>query len=409
METIKVSVIVYVKNGETYIERCISSILNQSLRELEIILVDGGSEDDTMDIIRRFQKRDDRVKTFSLTKGSVGAQFNFGLSVAKGEYIAICEADDYVSANMYEVLYNAAKNNHCDVVKSDYVAFFEKNGKEYECRRKVSSDIDVYQRVLDGKDALRVRADQGGVWNSLYRRTFVLENNITMNETPGASFQDVSFDFLTCLYSEKYMYLDRQTYHYRQDNHKSSMYSNNVIEKIKREYELLHAKITNESEEILQIYEMWKKKSILYFTEAFLIDNPELELGEYNDVLGEAERVFVEETRKLTQHFDEQQKGKYVVYGCGNLGTWMKLYLDLTQCSDYILADNKKAGLYIGAREILNPAYVIRNYRDYKFIISISNDFNAVKTQLRDAGVSNENIYLCMDEDMILRRMLSKL
>ena len=99
-ETIKVSVIIYVKNTVNYVEQCITSVRNQTLPEIEILIIDGGSTDGTKEIIEKVKGQDVRIRTFD-GPASVGAQFNIGLREARGQYIGICEADDYIPSDMY--------------------------------------------------------------------------------------------------------------------------------------------------------------------------------------------------------------------------------------------------------------------------------------------------------------------
>ena len=134
-DEIKVSVIIYVKNTVDYIEKCIRSVMNQTLQEIEILIVDGGSTDGTLDIIERVKKEDNRIRFFH-SIASVGAQFNLGLQEARGQYIGICEADDYILPEMYEKQYQIALENQLDVVRAGYYQIFHVNNKEYRFKLK---------------------------------------------------------------------------------------------------------------------------------------------------------------------------------------------------------------------------------------------------------------------------------
>ena len=116
-ENPKVSVIVPVFKVERYLAQCLNSIVNQTLEEIEIIIVDEGLEDRCREIIDFYEKTDPRVVAPHKNNGGYGASCNLGMEMAKGEYIAIVESDDWVESEMYEEMYKYAKALDADVVK----------------------------------------------------------------------------------------------------------------------------------------------------------------------------------------------------------------------------------------------------------------------------------------------------
>lgn len=112
----KVSVIVPVYNVEQYLDRCIQSLLNQTLKEIEIILVDDESPDKCPQMCDYYSKQDVRIKVIHKKNEGLGMACNSGMEIAKGEYIAFCDSDDYVDKNMYETMYRAAIEEQADVV-----------------------------------------------------------------------------------------------------------------------------------------------------------------------------------------------------------------------------------------------------------------------------------------------------
>ena len=113
---IKVSVIIPVYNVEIYIEKCINSLINQTLKEIEFIFVNDGSPDNSVSIIKKYQKKDKRIKLLEKENGGQASARNLGMKHAKGEYIAFVDSDDYVKENMYELMYNRAKKDNLDIV-----------------------------------------------------------------------------------------------------------------------------------------------------------------------------------------------------------------------------------------------------------------------------------------------------
>ena len=117
----KVSVIIPVLNGAEYIRECMDSIVGQTLSDIEIIPVDAGSTDGTLEILKEYAKKDTRIKLLTADKKSMGYQYNLGIQNADGEYVGFCESDDYLASDMLEKLYRTAEERgEMDFIKSDF-------------------------------------------------------------------------------------------------------------------------------------------------------------------------------------------------------------------------------------------------------------------------------------------------
>ena len=123
-----ISIIVPVYKAEAFLHRCVSSILNQTYRDLELILVDDGSPDRSGDICDEFARQDARVRVIHKENGGVSTARNAGLDAAAGEYITFVDSDDYIDEDMYERMMEKVREYHCDVVLCDCVKEFE-NGR----------------------------------------------------------------------------------------------------------------------------------------------------------------------------------------------------------------------------------------------------------------------------------------
>lgn len=218
-----VSIIVPTYNVENYLEECMDSILSQSLENIEIICVDDGSTDKSGVILERYAKMDSRVKVFHNTNGGYGKAMNFGLSKSTGEFIGIVEPDDYITDDMFEKLYIAAKENLVTFVKSNFKRFY--GDKEIRTFEEItfSENKDYYNRVISPKDDPTVLFGTMNIWTGIYSRVFIEENEIRFNETPGASFQDNGFWFQTMTLAENIYLLDDFFYMNRRDNPNSSV------------------------------------------------------------------------------------------------------------------------------------------------------------------------------------------
>ena len=118
-----ISVVLPIYNVEKYLNRCIKSVINQSYKNLEIILVDDGSPDKCPQIVDEYAKRDKRVVAVHQPNGGYGVAVNHGIELARGEYVGIIESDDWIEPTMYEKLYNNAVKNNSDVVKCSFYVY----------------------------------------------------------------------------------------------------------------------------------------------------------------------------------------------------------------------------------------------------------------------------------------------
>ena len=115
-----VSIVIPIYNVEIYLKKCIDSILNQSFDDFEIILVNDGSKDSSLDICNEYLKKDTRINLVNKTNGGLSSARNAGLNVAKGKYISFIDPDDCINENYFNILINKAEMNDCDVIVSGY-------------------------------------------------------------------------------------------------------------------------------------------------------------------------------------------------------------------------------------------------------------------------------------------------
>lgn len=214
---IKVSVILPSLNVAGFIERCVLSAANQSLREIEILCVDGGSTDGTLRILRRLAAEEPRIRLMECGVQSYGAQVNAGIRAARGEYIGILETDDFAAGDMYQALYQAAEEGgKPDMVKADWEEFVE-TGRE-QVFFPVSclwGREELYGKVISAFDCPWLFQQDINIWKGIYRKSFLTEKGIWFQESPGAAFQDLGFAVLTLSKAERILYLRRSLYRYQ--------------------------------------------------------------------------------------------------------------------------------------------------------------------------------------------------
>ena len=207
----KVSIIVPVFNSEKFLRACINSILNQTLKEIEVILVNDGSTDSSLKICQEFKKRDSRVKIINQRNMGVGAARNAGLKMAQGKYIGFVDSDDYIEPNMYQELYLAITHYKVDIAICKRVITDSKReyGHDYPIRTVFSME--------DNKNAWKSKYYQGDietfVTNKLFNKSILMENDIFFMEHP--ILEDKLFLQDILYYNPKMVYIDCALYIYR--------------------------------------------------------------------------------------------------------------------------------------------------------------------------------------------------
>ena len=175
--TPKVSVIIPIYNAAEFLEECIDSILAQSLKEIEVICVDDGSPDHSLDILRRYEKKDSRVRVISQKNQGAGAARNNGMSAARGEYLSFLDSDDFFEKNMLEEAYRAAHDSDADVCVFDADLFNHMTKQYQKCtwafRRQYFPEEQPFSPLDEGVRDNLFRMFNGWPWDKLFRREFV--------------------------------------------------------------------------------------------------------------------------------------------------------------------------------------------------------------------------------------------
>ena len=184
----KVSIIVPVYNVENYLSRCIESIQNQTLKDIEIILVNDGSKDNSLLICENYAKQDARIIVISQKNCGVSAARNKGLKIAAGEYVGFVDPDDWIEPNMFEELYKQAIEINADVCMCDY--YIDKNGKSTPVKLIVNKAYlegsEIIENIIAnmiGNPSLNSRNHiiMGSVWRLIAKRDLLIKNNIKFN------------------------------------------------------------------------------------------------------------------------------------------------------------------------------------------------------------------------------------
>lgn len=198
----KVSVIVPVYNVEKYLERCLDSLVNQTLDDIEIIIVNDGTKDNSEKIIKEFlDKYPQKIIYLKKENGGLSDARNYGIPYAKGEYIAFLDSDDYIEKEMYKEMYELAKKENSDMVECDFI---------WEYPDKIKEDIgQIYNGKKEMLEKVRVVA-----WNKLIKRSILEKTKIQFPK--GLRYEDVEFTYKLIPYLDKVAFLKKPYIHYTQ-------------------------------------------------------------------------------------------------------------------------------------------------------------------------------------------------
>ena len=259
----KVSIILPIYNVSQYLRECLDSVIRQTLKELEIICVNDGSTDDSLEIIQEYAAKDDRIVVITGPNGGYGKAMNKGLDRATGEYVGIVEPDDYVSLTMFEDLYQIAKENDLDIVKADFYRFARNDRGDMDMRYvNLDGTKEKYGRLLyPDQDPSLIKFTMN-TWSGIYRRAMLEEHHIRHHETPGASFQDNGFFFKTTVYAKRAMIINRPYYRNRRDNPNSSVNNREKVYCINIEYDYIR-------DFLMEDREVWERFKYMYTWKKF--------------------------------------------------------------------------------------------------------------------------------------------
>lgn len=205
-----ISVIVPVYKVEPYLDKCVSSIVGQTYKDLEIILVDDGSPDRCPEICDAWAEKDSRIKVIHKKNGGLSDARNVGIAAANGEYIGFVDSDDYISPDMYELLHRRIVDDDCDIAACGFREFFIESQEYYEDK---SNNYNCFFDTTDAmEDLLRNKTLRTMVWNKLYSRD-LLEGILF---EVGKLHEDEFFTYRVIDRSSKVSFISNPLYYYRQ-------------------------------------------------------------------------------------------------------------------------------------------------------------------------------------------------
>lgn len=286
----KVSIIIPTYNVEMYLVECMESIIHQTLKDIEIICINDGSTDCSLEILKSYAQKDDRIVLVDKENGGYGIAMNIGLEKATGEYIGIVEPDDFVKLDMYESLYQIAKDNDLDFVKADFYRFKRTDEDDMNMvYNHLSKNPEDYNKVFNPSEDTEAIRYIMNTWSGIYKKEFIEKHHIRHNETPGASFQDNGFWFQTFIFATRAMIVDKPYYMNRRDNPNSSVHNREKVYCMNIEYDHIR-------DILMEHPELWERFKGMYWYK------------KYNNYIGTIRRIGMEYRREFVERFSAEFK-----------------------------------------------------------------------------------------------------
>ena len=332
----KVSIIIPVFNTEKYIKRCIDSCLNQTLSDIEIILIDDCSTDSSRNIILEYSKTyPDKVKyIFQEENHRQGAARNRGMEIASGEYFLFVDSDDWIEYDMCEELYIKAKETDADMVGSDYYNSWDDRDE----LKKVAVTQDMCGK-MDFDKKYRYTKNYGMFWTRIYKSEFLKKVGLKFPE--DTFYEDAFFNFYSVLYADRIEHIEKPFYHYYQENQSTVRNKNNPhqYERITlAEYLYDYGKSNNEIKPYMDIVNykyLYMQGANLIYTCLALFDKPDKE-----------------KMKSIDKGIREKNLYKNEVFK--DLSDEFKFYLEANKLSTGFCTFCFKLGIYEKAEIILN-------------------------------------------------------
>ncbi len=446
---VKVSVIMPSLNMADYIEESLTSVLAQDMDDMEILCIDAGSTDGTVDIIRKYEALDHRIRLIHSTVKSYGYQVNLGIRQAQGDYIGIVETDDRICPGILSVMFETAVKYTLDSVKCNF--FF----CEHICDRSIERPsrpladagyANLYGNIICPSDYPKLLDSDWPIWTGIIRKKFLIEHGIWCNESPGAAYQDLGFSVELYAESDRTMYLDKFYYLYTFDRSGSSIRQNKSMLQVTGEYQRLYNDNVIAADRFDKIRRAldWKMLASLVGMTHLVLPMVDYDIysplfsgsyrwlsqqisqefhGDYSDniceisdgiitrakvlladIAGYAVQLKAEEERSahnrqiLTENI-RRKKGRTVIFGCGVRGERllsclassghgvMEMQIDAATDNDSRLWGESFCGI-----NIVSPETAVQRYGGDIFIVANKYHAEDIRRQLQELGIRKDDI-----------------
>ena len=275
MSSPKLSIIIPVYNAEKYIEECIKSVLNQKYKDFEIIIVNDGSTDNSLNIISKLKNSYGKIKLFNLENNGVSNARNFGIEQSKGEYIGFVDADDLIDEEMYLTLMKNMENESLDIIMCARENFYVNTNKTNKIFLDIDTNVKIERKFYEEKLLpLIVKLDDSisSVWSKMYRKSVIIENDIKFDVNLNIN-EDWNFNIDFLGFSKNFMYINKPYYKYRVENNQSlsRKFRNDYFDIYVKKYNKIYKKFVLEQKEKSDLLKI-ANESLCYYTSFSIIN-----------------------------------------------------------------------------------------------------------------------------------------
>lgn len=406
----KITVIMPSLNVANYIDECMESVLNQTMQDIEILCIDAGSTDGTLEKLNEYAKQNSQIRIINSDVKSYGYQVNLGIDEAKGDYIAIVETDDYIDLNMFEKLYNLALENQLDYAKGNFESYCTYNGHRRFSKNCVFPNGAIeYNCVINPSEYRDLVVKDSSIWRGIYSKVFLDKNNIRCNETQGAAYQDIGFVLQVYCKAKRCMYIEDSLYFYQLNRDGASsckpevllfvesefrhLFENNLLDRSKSvfirmvyafgpEIERLLVKLNFVMDEqyVVQPYTWLKGQILSALSQNIICEN------DFDEVMWKRLRLLLESLEKYVITFKDEYKAELeqnvkrlaplngrsvIIFGCGPYGRRNLLELERLGADILCVCDNdiSKIGGELEGYPIISPNEAHTRFPEAVFVI----------------------------------------
>jgi glycosyltransferase involved in cell wall biosynthesis len=288
---IKISVIVPVYNVEKYLKKCLNSILNQTFEDFELIVVNDGSTDKSLDILQNYQSKYDNIIIINKENEGQGVARNKALEICKGEHIAFVDSDDYIEPNMLKSMYNKSLEKDLDIVICNY-KYVDVNGDRVRDDNIVLNENEIIDNVECIKRFLVTNKIEGFSWNKLFKKKLFKINNIQYPK--GMKYEDIPTVFSLLNNAKRIGFINNELYNYllRDDSTTSTQTIGNIRDYIKSIC-MIGERLESKANDFTNEYEYYYSKRIANTVWGFLRTNKNKEENIIfaNNMIGKINRI----------------------------------------------------------------------------------------------------------------------
>lgn len=430
----KISVIMPSLNVAKYIRECMDSVVSQSLKDIEILAVDAGSTDGTLEILREYDARDSRVKVILSDKKSYGYQMNLGLNAATGDYIGILETDDMLLPHALEMLFARAEKYECDYAKGYTYSFIQFPNQS--CYRladdRVWGDMPEEEKLVFPSQTPELLLKEFHIWTGIYRKEFI--QNIHFTETAGAAFQDIGFLVRTHSLAKRAVYVNIPVYRYRRTNEASSIYNPKSFLFLLNEYRLLYNDFSSDKTNrwkacfYLRMFRQILTRFVIMAVFEKYWPDTEKSIAGLQDMLKEAYasgyidshiwdvnarlllKLFLCDPESVYEFYTEEFQPKLqnlksilswakerpvIIWGCGKWGKFTHALLmrnGVSAVEAYVDSNPALWGTTVQGEEVLSPEEAATRFPDAYYLIANKKNGGEIQARLLQNGISEDRI-----------------